>query len=133
MHTKISLRPQRRLFPILLPLVSLVLAGCGGVDTVDEAADSTPSADEQFPVEVLSGPVDGSKEVTIREEPARIVVDLRRVTFMDSIGLGILLAHLLRGRKVGRELMLVQGPRQIQDLFTLTGTLDKFDWVPAPS
>ena len=34
---------------------------------------------------------------------------------------------------VGRELMLVQGPRQVQELFALTGTQDKFDWVPAPS
>ena len=70
-------------------------------------------------------------ELIEREEPTTIVVDLRRVTFMDSIGLGILLAHLLRGRKVGRELVLVQGPQQIQDLFELTGTQDKFDWVPA--
>ena len=72
-------------------------------------------------------------ELIEREEPARIVVDLRRVTFMDSIGLGILLAHLLRGRRVGRELLLVQGSRQIQELFALTGTRDKFQWVPAPS
>ena len=80
-----------------------------------------------------SNPLKLRLELIEREEPATIVVDLRRVTFMDSIGLGILLAHLLRGRKVGRELMLVQGPRQIQDLFTLTGTQDKFRWVPAPS
>ena len=72
-------------------------------------------------------------ELIEREDPARIVVDLRRVTFMDSIGLGILLAHRLRGRKVGRELALVQGPRHIQDLFELTGTQDKFDWVDGSS
>ena len=41
--------------------------------------------------------------------------------------------HRLRGSKVGREIQLVQGPQQIQDLFELTGTQDKFDWVPAPS
>src|SRR5215210_490879 len=72
-------------------------------------------------------------ELIEREEPEKVVVDLRRVTFMDSIGLGILLAHLLRGRKVGRQLMLIQGPRPIQDLFAITGTQDKFDWVQAPS
>ncbi len=58
-----------------------------------------------------------------------MVVDLRRVTFMDSIGLGILLAYGLRAAKVGRRLALVQGPRHIKELFELTGVLEKFDWV----
>jgi anti-sigma B factor antagonist len=70
-------------------------------------------------------------ELAEREETEAIVVDLRRVTFMDSIGLGTLLAHRLRATKVGRKLLLVQGPSHIQDLFELTGTQDKFDWVEA--
>jgi iron complex transport system substrate-binding protein len=77
-HTKISARPERRPIPsilslALLLLLSLVLAGCGGVDTVDESADSSPSPDEQFPAKVLSGPVDGHTEITIKNEPAKIV------------------------------------------------------------
>ena len=72
-------------------------------------------------------------ELAEREDSEAIVVDLRRVTFMDSIGLGTLLAHRLRATKAGRRLLLVQGPQQIQDLFQLTGTQDQFDWVPAPS
>jgi anti-anti-sigma factor len=70
-------------------------------------------------------------ELAERDEPETIVVDLRRVTFMDSIGLGILLAHRLRANRVGRRLALVQGPKHIQDLFELTGTEDKFEWVEA--
>ena len=70
-------------------------------------------------------------ELAEREEAEIIVVDLRRVTFMDSIGLGTLLAHRLRARQVGRNLALVKGPQHIQDLFQLTGTQDKFDWVEA--
>ena len=73
MHTKNSPRPERRLFPSLLLLLSLVLAGCGGVDTVDDAAESAPSPDEQFPAEVLSGPIHGGNEITIQDEPAKIV------------------------------------------------------------
>lgn len=72
-------------------------------------------------------------ELAERDDPQTIVVDLRRVTFMDSIGLGTLLAHRLRAKRVGRQLALVQGPKQIQDLFELTGTEDKFDWVQAPA
>jgi anti-sigma B factor antagonist len=70
-------------------------------------------------------------ELAERDEPETIVVDLRRVTFMDSIGLGTLLAHRLRARQAGRRFQLVQGPQHIQDVFRLTGTQDKFDWVPA--
>ena len=70
-------------------------------------------------------------ELVEREEPETIVVDLRRVTFMDSIGLGILVSHHLRARQAGRRLVLVQGPRAIQDLFELTGMRDKFEWAPA--
>jgi anti-anti-sigma factor len=80
-----------------------------------------------------AGPLKLRLELVEREEPETLVVDLRRVTFMDSIGLGILLAHGLRAGQVGRRLALVQGPRQIQELFELTGTRDKFHWVAAPS
>jgi anti-anti-sigma factor len=72
-------------------------------------------------------------ELLEREEPATLVVDLRRVAFMDSIGLAILLSHRLKARQAGRSLALVAGPTHIQDLFKLTGTQDHFDWVPAPA
>ena len=76
-----------------------------------------------------AGPLKLRLELVEREEPELFVVDLRRVTFMDSIGLGILLAHRLRATQAGRRLALVQGPQPIQDLFALTGTQDQFDWV----
>jgi iron complex transport system substrate-binding protein len=77
-HTKIPPRPERRPIPSILSLplillVGLVLAGCGGVDTVDEASEPAPSAGEQFPVDVLSGPVGKGTEITIESEPASIV------------------------------------------------------------
>lgn len=73
MHTKTPARPRRRLFLSLTLLVGLVLAGCGGVDTVDEAAEPSDRPDGQFPVQVLSGAVDGGTEVTVKEEPTSIV------------------------------------------------------------
>ena len=71
-------------------------------------------------------------ELVEREEPHTIVVALRRVTFMDSMGLGILVSHRVRARQQGRRLMLVEGPSHVQDLFALTGMLEQFDWVEAP-
>jgi anti-anti-sigma factor len=72
-------------------------------------------------------------ELVERESPEAIVVDLRRVTFMDSMGLGILVSHRVRARQAGRRLLLVRGPKHVQELFELTGMQDQFDWVPAPS
>ena len=78
MLKKIPPRPDRRPIPSVLSLplfllVGLVLAGCGGVDTVDEATEAAPAADAQFPVDVLSGPLDKGTKVTIDNEPASIV------------------------------------------------------------
>lgn len=72
-------------------------------------------------------------ELVEREDPHTIVVDLRRVSFMDSMGLGILVSHRLRARQAGRRLVLIRGPRPIQDLFELTGMQSQFEWVEAPS
>ena len=72
-------------------------------------------------------------ELAERDDPETIVVDLRRVTFMDSMGLGILVSHRLRAKQAGRRLVLVEGPKHIQDLFELTGMRDQFEWVSAPA
>ena len=68
-------------------------------------------------------------ELVERDEPETIVVDLRRVTFMDSMGLGILVSHRLRAKQAGRRLVLVEGPKHVQDLFELTGMREQFEWV----
>lgn len=74
--TTTSLRRQRPLLVPVLLLLALLLAGCGGVDTVDERAESSSpssSAAADFPVSVLSGPVDGDTEITLDQEPTSIV------------------------------------------------------------
>lgn len=76
MHLIDSLRPRRRPLPTVFLLVivsSLLLAGCGGVDTVDEAAEPAPTPDALFPVEVESGPRGKGSPITIEDEPVSIV------------------------------------------------------------
>ena len=68
-------------------------------------------------------------ELVEREQPETIVIDLRRVSFIDSMGLGILVSHRLRAQEAGRRLVLVEGPKHVQDLFDLTGMRDQFEWV----
>jgi anti-sigma B factor antagonist len=71
------------------------------------------------------------EELRIVEEsrPPCIVLDLRELTFMDSCGLGRLLAARRRARKAGRRLVLVRGSRAIQYLLALTGMEEAFEIV----
>lgn len=50
-----------------------------------------------------------------------IVLDLRGVSFCDSTGLHLILRANQRARDEGRRLVIVNGPRQVQRLFALTG------------
>lgn len=54
----------------------------------------------------------------------RIVIDLTNVSFMDSSGLGILVAALKRARERGGEVALVFGEGSVQKILGITG-LDK--------
>jgi anti-anti-sigma factor len=67
-------------------------------------------------------------ELVEMENPATMVVDLTRVTFMDSMGLGILLSHRLRAKQAGRRFVLVSGPEQVQQVFAVTGVEKHFEW-----
>jgi anti-sigma B factor antagonist len=78
---------------------------------------------------VLSGEVDLLAASDLREEirrlcaekPAALVLDLRRVTFMDSAGLRATISAYELCRKGGYGFSVIPGPRQVQRLFELTG------------
>lgn len=70
-------------------------------------------------------------ELVEKEEPEEMVVDLSRVTFMDSMGLGILLSHRLRANREGRRFALVAGPDHVHQVFEATGVVKHFEWTDA--
>jgi anti-sigma B factor antagonist len=51
----------------------------------------------------------------------RIVLDLKKVSFLDSAGLGELAANIKRARERGGDIRLLRAPRRIRDLFDLVG------------
>jgi anti-sigma B factor antagonist len=63
----------------------------------------------------------------ICESPAEttsVTLDLSGLMFIDSTGLAEIILTALRCEHDGRELTLIRGPRAVQRLFELTGTID---------
>ncbi len=58
--------------------------------------------------------------------PARVVIDLSDLGFMDSTGLQALLRTRERASAGSYELALRRGPHQVQRVFELTKTADAF-------
>ena len=56
--------------------------------------------------------------------PARLVVDLRRLAFIDSSGLRTIIQADANARAQGTDLVLRPGDESIQRVFELTGALD---------
>jgi anti-sigma B factor antagonist len=53
--------------------------------------------------------------------PARLVLDLRSLTFLDSSGLRVVVMAGNRARRDGLSLTVVRGPEQVHHVFEITG------------
>lgn len=68
-----------------------------------------------------------------RETPPAIVLDLRRLAFMDSTGLRIVVAADARAREQGRRLVVVRGPEAVQRIFRMTRLDERLEMVDEPA
>ena len=89
----------------------------------------------------VAGELDLSSALTFDEEvrraedrrPETLVLDLRRLRFMDSTGLRLIMSAQSRARKRGWRLAIVQGSDPIRRLFRLAGVHRRLDIVDHPS
>ena len=92
----------------------------------------------------LSGELDISSAASVESrlielegrEPERLLLDLRRVNFIDSTGLSMIINADGRARKAGRRLTIVSGdgvPRRILRTVGLEDRLDVVSEMPEPS
>jgi anti-anti-sigma factor len=58
-----------------------------------------------------------------------VTVDLRRVDFIDCLGLRLLLEQAERSRARGLRIDFIQGPPAVRGVFEVTGTLDQLSFV----
>ena len=88
----------------------------------------------------LSGELDFARAYTFDEEmrrleaqkPGSIVLDLRKLNFLDSAGLGRVVALHRRATRDGRRLVVVRGARAVERLFALTALDLRLEMVSDP-
>jgi anti-sigma B factor antagonist len=102
--------------------------------------DVTTERTEDQTLIALIGELDiASTEVLEREletleadSPVTLVLDLRRVEFIDSTGLRAVIAADERARKMGRRFVVVRGPNAVDRLFTVTQLDRRLEIVDDP-
>jgi anti-sigma B factor antagonist len=96
---------------------------------LDELRIADYALDGHAHVVEVEGQVDLYSAPELKEHTSRVIeqgktcviIDLSRVTFMDSTGLGVLVGALKRLRAARAELLLVVTDYDIERLFELTG------------
>lgn len=90
-----------------------------------DAAQTTLELKGEFDLGVVDG-VRAALAGADRDAPARIVIDISGLTFMDSSGLALLVEARQAAAAAGRQFAITQPHGQVQRLFQLTGMLDGF-------
>ena len=62
-----------------------------------------------------------------------VTIDLRRVSFIDCLGMRALLDLSSEGAERGCRVEFIQGPRPVERVFELTGALQQLSFVDAAS
>jgi anti-anti-sigma factor len=115
------------------------------------AAEPEPEPEPAFEVEVekretgtrllLRGELDHAQVGTLREcleeveseDPHMLLIDLRRLGFMDSSGLRELAQAMSRGRRAGRRVVLVKGSAPVDSVLAITRAEDAMETVEDPA
>jgi anti-sigma B factor antagonist len=85
----------------------------------------------------LVGELDLSTVAKVQEElrrveasaPATLVVDLSKLTFLDSTGLRCIVTADERARSEGRRIVIIRGPDAVQRVFAITRLDDRLEMV----
>ena len=85
----------------------------------------------------LRGELDLSTVGKVQEElrrveasaPALLVLDLSKLTFLDSTGLRCLVTADERARDEGRRVVIVRGPDPVQRVFSITRLEERLEMV----
>jgi anti-anti-sigma factor len=85
----------------------------------------------------LVGELDLSSVAKVQEElrrieadaPATLVMDLSKLSFLDSTGLRCIVTADERAREAGRRIVIVRGPDAVQRVFAITRLEERLEIV----
>lgn len=93
--------------------------------------DTTCVLDIEGEVDVYTSPQLKQDLVQLTEQGVkRVIINLSKVEYLDSTGLGVLIGGLKRMREAGGNLALVGPGMRIQRIFEITGLNKIFDIYP---
>jgi anti-sigma B factor antagonist len=69
----------------------------------------------------------------VQNDGRTVVLDLRRVSFMDSSGLRVILSADARARSADSRLVLIEGPPGVQRVFHVTLLDRRLEFVADPA
>jgi len=101
------------------------------VDARNGADDVLVSVEGE--VDLATAPeLEAALERALAGKPRRVVVDLRRVQFLDSSGLSLLARQHRLARRAAGRLIVVKGPPHVHQVFELTGMSEHLTMVDEP-
>lgn len=65
-------------------------------------------------------------------EAELLIIDLRKLEFMDSTGLSVLVRAHQKATQSGKRFAIVKGPQQVERLLSLTGVAERLTVVDTP-
>lgn len=65
-------------------------------------------------------------------EAELLIIDLRKLEFMDSSGLSVLVRAHQKATQSGKRFAIVKGPQQVERLLSLTGVAERLTVVDTP-
>ena len=68
-------------------------------------------------------------QAVLHENDGDTIIDLRGLTFLDSMGLSALLTASRAGPESGSAVRFIQGNRTVNRVFQITDTHTRLDWV----
>jgi anti-anti-sigma factor len=99
-----------------------------------EEAEETARVVLEGELDIATTPRADAEIRRVEQNGARVIVlDLRKLTFMDSTGLRLLVAADARARDAGHRLAIVRGPAAVHRVLEITGLDAKLDVIADPS